>query len=116
MKRDDDHKLWDLLGQTAGPKISPFFARNVVREIRQSEALADRRSWFSLRRLIPAVSLVMAIMAFAIMRSPKFAPNLVGSRLGEPAMVEAQDDNFLADLDELVAADESSSDIESAFL
>ena len=105
MKRDDDQKLWDLLGQTAEPKISPFFARNVVREIRASETRADWRGWFRLRRLIPAVSVVMAIGAFAIMQLPKSTPNAAA-----PA------ENFFAEMEELVAADEISSDFESAFL
>ena len=45
MKRDDDQELWDLLGQAAEPKISPFFARNVLREIRKPGDWATLRGW-----------------------------------------------------------------------
>jgi len=37
MKADDNDKLWELLGKTRTPDVSPFFARNVLRAIRQEE-------------------------------------------------------------------------------
>jgi len=42
MQREDDQQLWDLLGRTAEPKLSPFFARNVLREIRQGASRFGR--------------------------------------------------------------------------
>ncbi|MEP6699313.1 MAG: hypothetical protein ABJB09_06240 [Verrucomicrobiota bacterium] len=116
MKRDDDPELWDLLGQTAEPKISPFFARNATREIRQSGTRVDWRDWLRPRRLIPAVSVVTAIVAFAIMQSPKSPLKVASFPVEEPAMIAAPEDNFFAEMDDLVAADEISSDFESAFL
>ena len=68
MKREDDEKLWDLLGQAAEPKISPFFARNVLREIRKPAGWANLREWLTVRRLIPAASLVVALMAVVFLR------------------------------------------------
>ena len=37
MKREEDEKLWDLLGRSAEPKVSPFFARNILRKIREAQ-------------------------------------------------------------------------------
>jgi hypothetical protein len=41
MKADDNDKLWELLGKARTPSVSPFFARNVLRAVRQEE---DARS------------------------------------------------------------------------
>ena len=38
---NENDKLWELLGKARQPEVSPFFARNVLREIRQS----PRRAW-----------------------------------------------------------------------
>ena len=37
MNADDNDKLWELLGKTRQPAVSPFFARNVLRAVRQEE-------------------------------------------------------------------------------
>ena len=37
MRREDDQELWDLLGKSATPEVSPFFARNVVRQVREQQ-------------------------------------------------------------------------------
>jgi hypothetical protein len=37
MKADDNDKLWELLGEARPPAVSPFFARNVLRAVRQEE-------------------------------------------------------------------------------
>ena len=65
MKRDDDQELWDLLGQAAERRISPFFARNVLREIRKPGDWATLRRWLNLRRLIPAAGMAGALTVVA---------------------------------------------------
>ncbi len=35
MEPQDDKQLWDILGRVPEPSLSLFFARNVVRKIRQ---------------------------------------------------------------------------------
>jgi negative regulator of sigma E activity len=47
MTPDDNDKLWKLLGQTRPPEVSPFFARNVLRAVRQEEAARPHRSFFA---------------------------------------------------------------------
>src|SRR5438046_10346378 len=64
MKREDDQQLWDLLGQTKPRQLSPFFARNVVRRIRERSArFGWLRSWLSPWRLVPAAGVAVAVVA-----------------------------------------------------
>src|SRR6266496_825664 len=49
MKREDDQQLWELLGRLAEPKLSPFFARNVLRQVRRSARRKPSPMWW--RRL-----------------------------------------------------------------
>jgi hypothetical protein len=109
MKREDDEQLWDLLGHTAEPKISPFFARNVLRQIRQGSRLWQRfASWLSWRQLVPASALAAAAIAAIIVThraagpqsEPDTAPDVV-------AKIDPQDYEVVADLDDLLASEEN---------
>lgn len=106
MKRDDDQELWDLLGQGAEPKVSPFFARNVLREIRQPDKWANLREWLTVRRLVPAASLVIALVAMVVLR--------MQTPPADPAAdmwtnVNAQDYEVMADLEDLLASEDNNS-------
>ncbi len=109
MKREDDQELWDFLGRTGEPRLSPFFARNVLRRIRQDASRFERaRNWFSLRRLVAASAVVIVVTGMAIVtrnpvaqKSPESDPDLV-------AKIDPQDYDVVADLDELIAWDENS--------
>ena len=109
MERGDDQELWDFLGRTAEPRLSPFFARNVLRKIRQGATRFERtRNWFSLRRLVAASAVVVLVIGMAIatrhpvlQKSPESAPDVV-------AKIDPQDYDVVADLDELIAWDENS--------
>jgi hypothetical protein len=109
MKREEDEKLWDLLGHAPAPKLSPFFARNVVRQVRQ-EASEGRRPWFLGRRLIPAFGAALAIIVTVIfVRNPsprETAPEAPVDSL--IAKIDVQDYEVVADLDNLLASDENS--------
>ena len=108
MKRDDDQELWDLLGKTSQPKISPFFARNVLREIRQPGGEATWRGWLNPRRLIPALGAAAALVAVVFLRMhTSIAPLTTPSET--LANVDAQDYEVIADLDDLLASDDSNS-------
>ena len=63
MNRDDDQQLWDLLGQAAEPRVSSFFARNILRQIRQDPPAG---SWLRLRILVPAFGGAVIVIAAAI--------------------------------------------------
>jgi hypothetical protein len=115
MKRDDDPQLWDLLGQAAEPKLSPFFARNVLREIRQPGNWTTLRGWLNLRRLIPAGGLAAALLAVVFLRMHTAVAPLTGPR-DTLANVDAQDYEVMADLDDLLASDDNNSLDESVLL
>jgi hypothetical protein len=112
MKREDDEKLWDLLGQSAEPKISPFFARNVVREIRETESRAPMRGW--LRWLVPASGVAVAVIAALFLRVQMPVRN--HSQAENLVSIEAQDSELIADLDDLVGPDDNSWDDDSVLL
>ena len=107
MQREDDKQLWDLLGSTARPAAAPFFARDVLRRIREETAPSAWSSrWLSWRRMLPVSGLVAATAAIFIAYTFSFRP----SRGGEDeaiAKIDAQDYEVVADLDDLLASDEN---------
>lgn len=114
MKREDDEKLWDLLGHSAEPKISPFFARNVLREVRESENKSRVGGW--LRWLVPATGVAVAIIAALFLRVQTPDPNYSESRAETLTFVESQDSELIADLDVLIDSDDNNSWDESVLL
>ena len=110
MKREEDQKLWDLLGRAAEPKISPFFARDVAREIRNSRSSLHLRGWFDLRKLIPAAGIATALIAVTFLRLQTAVGPFDDANSDKFAMVEAQDYDVIADLDDLATLDETSWD------
>jgi hypothetical protein len=110
MQREDDQQLWDLLGRTAEPKLSPFFARNVLREVREGASRFGRaQNCFNLRRLVAASAMAVVVIGMAIatyaprwsQKSPESEPDVV-------AKIDPQDFEVVADLDELLVWDEDS--------
>lgn len=116
MKREDDEKLWDLLGQAPEPKISPFFARNVLRETRKPAGWANLREWFTVRRLIPAASLLVALMAVVFLWMQTSLGPQADPESEMLANMNAQDYEVMADLDDLLASEDSNSLDESVLL
>lgn len=111
MNREDDDKLWDLLGHSAEPKVSPFFARNVLREIRESESKSRVGGW--LRWLVPAAGVAVAIIAALFLRVQTPDQN---SRMETLSVIESQDSELIADLDDLIETDDNNSWDESVLL
>ena len=105
MKREDDQELWDLLGKAGEPTLSPFFARNVVRQVRQEPDWRESVSrWLSPRRLIPAAAVAVAIVATTWSVR---VPSASDETLPEPvAKLDPQDFEIVADLDDLIAMEE----------
>ena len=105
MKREDDQELWDLLGRAEAPALSPFFARNVVRQIRQEPDWRENmRRWLSPRRLIPAAAVALAIVATTLsVRVPSASDENVPDTV---ASLDPQDYEVVAELDVLIAMQE----------
>jgi hypothetical protein len=106
MKPEDDQELWDLLGRMPGREVSPFFARNVLRQIHEAAETSrfeQVRRWISLRRLMPATVIVSIIAVHhpVLQRPSENEPDVV-------AKIDPQDFEVVADLDDLLASDEGS--------
>jgi anti-sigma factor RsiW len=109
MDREDDKQLWDILGRVAEPTLSPFFARNVVRSVRQEATRFERvRSWFSWRRLAAASALVVLVIGMAVATHRPVSQKTAANDSDVVAKIDPQDYEVVADLDELIAWDENS--------
>ena len=109
MKREDDQELWDLLGRAAEPELSPFFTRNIVRQVRQDGGPSERmRKWISLRRLIPASAMAIALMAAIMAAHHPVSQKSSESEPDAVTKIDPQDYEVVADLDELLAVDKGS--------
>ena len=113
MEPQDDKELWDVLGRLPKRTVSPFFARNVLRKIRQEPTFFGRaRNWFSVRKAVAAsaVAAVVVVFAFAF----AFVTHYPGPRTTSSsdsdvvAKIDPQDYDVVADLDQLIAWDENS--------
>ena len=106
MKREEDEKLWDLLGRASEPTAaSPFFARNVLRKIREAQGEASPRHWY-VRWLVPAAGVAVVIIAGLALPSQVIKQQR--SSLEAVALTDSQDSELMADLDDLMGADDSS--------
>lgn len=108
MKREEDEKLWDLLGQATQPTASPFFARNVLRKLREAQGEpSPSRSWY-LRWLVPAAGVAIVIIAGLALPTQFIKQQRAETRPDIVALADGQDSDLIADLDDLMASDESS--------
>lgn len=110
MKREDDQELWDLLGKAGEPVLSPFFARNVLRQIRQESRWPESLLlWFRPKRLIPAAGLALVLVLTAL---SLHLPTRAGGSADDPpdtvASIDPQDYEVVADLDDLLASQDDS--------
>ena len=109
MEPQDDKELWDVLGRLPKPTLSPFFARNVLRRIRQEPTRFERvRNWFSVRKIVGASAVAAVFVAFALVThypGPRPTPSNDSDVV---AKVDPQDYDVVADLDALIAWDENS--------
>ena len=108
MEPQDDKELWDILGRVSEPTLSPFFARNVLRKIRQRATRFERaRNWFSLRRLAAASAVAILLVAMAIATHHPVSRTASANDSDVVAKIDPQDYDVVADLDELIAWDEN---------
>ena len=108
MKREDDQQLWDLLGQAKPRQLSPFFARNVVRKIRERSArFGWLRSWLSPWRLVPAAGVAIAVIATILAVHQPTSRNPADGPPDVIVKIDPQDYDVVADLDELLATEDT---------
>ena len=91
MKDDspENDGLWNLLGKASRPDVSPFFARNVLRAIRQSASTPS--PWFVPRWLAPAafaalvLGFIFALDQSAFNQGKSYLPSELASYIDEAA-------------------------------
>jgi hypothetical protein len=109
MTPEEDRELWELLASGPKPELSDFFARNVIRRVRQQPRRFEWvGKWLAWRRLVPA-SVVAIAVAGAIVFTGRHSTAPSAAADTEPAVVakvDPQDYDVVADLDQLLAADE----------
>jgi hypothetical protein len=109
MEPHDDKELWDVLGRLPKATLSPFFARNVLRRIRQEPRLFERaRNWFSVRKLVGASAVAAVFVALALVTHYPGPRTTSSNDSDVVAKVDPQDYDVVADLDALIAWDENS--------
>jgi len=109
MEPQDDKELWDVLGRLPEPTVSPFFARNVLRKIRQEPSRFERvRNWFSVRKVVGASAVAAVFVAVALVTHYP-GPRTTSSSDSDAvvAKIDPQDYDVVADLDALIAWDEN---------
>lgn len=111
MKREDDQELWDLLGKAEPTEISPFFARNVLRSLREKRGWREKLApWLSWRRLIPLTGVALAVLVSGLaFHSPVRPPASPDNPPEVVAQLDPADYEVVADLDELLAMQEDNS-------
>jgi hypothetical protein len=108
MEPEDDKQLWDILGRLPEHTLSPFFARNVLRNIRQQASRFERvRHWFNLRRLVAASAVAIVVVGLAIATHHPISRTASSNDSDVVAKIDPQDYDVVADLDELIAWDEN---------
>ena len=109
MEPHDDKELWDVLGRLPKPTVSPFFARNVLRRIRQKPTHFEwARNWFSVRNVVGASALAAVFVALALVTHYPGPRTTSSSDSDVVTKVDPQDYDVVADLDALIAWDENS--------
>jgi hypothetical protein len=108
MERQDDPQLWDLLGRSKTPEPSPFFARNVLRAVREERSPRNGiASWFQLRRLIPSFSALAAVViaVFTFQTLHHHRPTRTGNEIASAEMADAEATDF-----DVLSGDDDSDD------
>jgi hypothetical protein len=109
MEPQDDKKLWDFLGRLAEPTLSPFFARNVLRKVREEPARFERvRNWFGVWKLVGASAVAALVIGLALVTHHPAPQTASSSDSDVVAKIDPQDYDVVADLDSLIAWDENS--------
>jgi hypothetical protein len=108
MNRADDERLWELLGRAKAVQPSPFFARNVFRQIREeSQRGPSWRAWLGWRRLVPAVGAATALICAGILLHQPAVPEKSTTDNDPIAKIDPQDYEVVADLDDLLASEDN---------
>jgi len=98
---DPQDPLWQLLGRAKTPEVSPFFARSVVREIRQTE---QERPVSWLAAWLRPLAIASACAALVVGVWTQVDQDILGGALSENLTADTQAPSAL---DRLIASEES---------
>jgi hypothetical protein len=120
MTPEDDSQLWNLLENSRPPELSRFFARNVIREIREQKPrrFSDRaRRWILGGALVP-ISGVAAVLLLGVMekRPVTITPLTTDAAIEVAGQNDGADDDLLTDLDEVVSGDDNAPSVDQSIL
>ncbi len=107
MHAEEQDDLWELLGHARQPEVSPFFSRNVLRQIRTEAEPAPgllaalRRQW-QFAAVTAAACLILGLSLVQIGERPAPAAALA-QQIDRPSDYEV-----IEDLDVLLASDTNS--------
>ncbi|MEY5012153.1 MAG: hypothetical protein RLZZ253_3292 [Verrucomicrobiota bacterium] len=126
MNPNEDPELWNLLGKARDPKVSPYFARNVLRALRSElehpapQSLWERiQVWVSLpnRRVSLGVAGLMAALCLSsVLLLPSTRETRRQDHINQIAQVIAASPDYgvISQLDELLASEEGNLWIEGS--
>ncbi|HEX8311753.1 MAG TPA: hypothetical protein VF614_10570 [Chthoniobacteraceae bacterium] len=115
MKQEDERDdLWELLGHARKPEISPFFSRDILREIRQQEQ--ERTGIFSRFRFAWGLGAATACAVAVLLFTQTSSRQPVAEMSQQPdqivllasAVSASPDYQVITNLDELLDSEESS--------
>ncbi len=107
MNQDENDDLWHLLGKARTPAVSPFFSRNVLREIRaERQEQPGLVTWLLRRWRLGAVSAcVLAVVGIGAWQQIERPPTI--AELAQKVSA-SPDYAVINHLDELLASEETS--------
>lgn len=104
---ENDQKLWDLLGKAKPTGVSPFFARNVLREVRSARQTPS--AIFNMGRFfLRAPAAMAATCAVLVIGGALFLGQVSDREDASPALIASQSpvDEALVDLEIILAFDD----------
>jgi hypothetical protein len=113
MNHDEKDDLWQLLGRAKTPEVSPFFSRNVLREVRV-ERQEQPSVWASLHQrwamaLLGTCAVATAAVGLLLHQNQPDQLALIASKVSA-----SPDYQVISDLDDLLASEESSTWLDSS--
>lgn len=104
--------VWDLLGKARTVEVSPFFARNVLREIRLAEAHSEARNQSAAQSLSGLASIVikrlrLALAAGAAICVVTTTSTVIFQDHKNTLVLRSGDVEVICNLDELLASEDS---------
>lgn len=106
MNTDEHDELWRLLGKAKKTEVSPFFARNILREIRTQKPLHTGILTRMLRRWRLTALTASALILLAAGLAPSLFRKSASSQ--SQAQLTTPDYDTINHLDELLAYEENS--------